>query len=89
MKNIKVNSIIKSFFCCKDKKTELINLCDNIICKDICIERIIKRLYLLENEFDILKNKNFSDIEEIIDDLNKELNNNKTEKTLRQNNRIK
>ena len=89
MKNIKVYSIIKSFFCCENKKTKLINLCDDIICKDICIERILKRLYLLESEFDILKNKNFFEMENIIDDLNKELNNNKTEKTLRQNNRIK
>ena len=89
MKNIKVNSIIKSFFCCKDKKTELINLCDDIIYKDICIERILKRLYLLENEFDILKNEKFFEIENIIDDLNKELNNKKTEKTLSHNNRIK
>ena len=89
MKNIKVYSIIKSFFCCENKKTKLINLCDDIICKDICIERIIKRLYLLESEFDILKNEKFFEMENIIDDLNKELNNNKTEKTLRQNTRIK
>ena len=50
MKNLKINSIIKSFFCCKDKKTKIINLCEDIVEKDICIERILKRLYLIENE---------------------------------------
>ena len=54
MKNLKINSIIKSFFCCEDKKTKIINLCEDIVKKDICVERILKRLYLIENEFSFL-----------------------------------
>ena len=74
MKNLKINSIIKSFFCCEDKKTKIINLCEDIVEKDICIERILKRLYLIENEFDILKNKNFFEIQNIIDNISNESN---------------
>ena len=88
MKNLKINSIIKSFFCCKDKKTKIINLCEDIVEKDICIERILKRLYLIENEFDILKNKNFFEIQNIIDNISKESNeknNNKIEKISKKN----
>ena len=74
MKNLKINSIIKSFFCCEDKKTKIINLCEDIVEKDICIERILKRLYLIENEFDIIKNKNFFEIQNIIDNISNESN---------------
>ena len=35
MKNLDLKSIIKSFFCKKDKKSKLINLCGDIISKDI------------------------------------------------------
>ena len=47
MKNLKVLNIIKSFFCFKDKKTKLIDLCDSSMNKYLCIERILKRLYNL------------------------------------------
>jgi len=40
--------ILKSYFCFKDKKTEMINLCNNIIREDMCIERILERFYKLE-----------------------------------------
>jgi len=40
--------ILKSYFCFKDKKTEVINLCNNIIREDMCIERILERFYNLE-----------------------------------------
>ena len=49
MKNLKSLNIIKSLFCFKDKKTKLIDLCDRAINKYLCIERILKRLYTLEN----------------------------------------
>jgi len=49
MKNLQVLDIIKSFFCFKDKKTKLINLSDDVINRDLCIEKILKRLYTLEN----------------------------------------
>ena len=34
--------ILKSYFCFKDKKTEMINLCNDIITEDMCIERILE-----------------------------------------------
>ena len=40
--------ILKSYFCFKDKKTEMINLCKDIIREDMCIERILERFYNLE-----------------------------------------
>jgi len=41
--------ILKSYFCFKDKKSKLVNQCHNIIKEDICLEKIIKRIYNLEN----------------------------------------
>ena len=74
MKNLKLYNIIKSFFCCKDNKLILINLCNNIVEKDICVERILKRLYLIENEFNILMNEEFYQIYNIIDSIKNETN---------------
>ena len=91
MKNIKINSVFKSFFCIKDTKTKIINLCEDIVKKDICIERILKRLYLIENEFDIFKSKNFIEVQNIIDSINNESNekpNDKIEKVSNKNNEI-
>ena len=51
MKNLNFINIMKSFFCFKDKKIKLINLCNDIVQKDICVERILKRLYTLENNY--------------------------------------
>ena len=55
---------MKSFFCFKDKKMRLINLCNNIVQKDICIERILKRLYILENNYNLIIEKNNENINE-------------------------
>ena len=91
MKKLNTLAIIKSFFCFKDKKIKLINLCNDIIEKDICIERILKRLYLIENEFDILRNEKFFEIQNIIDSIYNESNEKikyKTDKELRQNDKI-
>jgi len=53
--------ILKSYFCFKDKKTEMINLCKDIIREDMCIERILERFYNLEklshHHLDIQKEK--------------------------------
>ena len=49
LKQIKYYHIIKSFFCFKDEKTKLINYCNNLINQDMCIERILERIYNLEN----------------------------------------
>ena len=51
MKRLNLINIIKSFLCFKDKKLKLINLCNDIICRDICIERMLKRIYKLESEY--------------------------------------
>ena len=50
MKNLNFINIIKSFLFFKDKKLKLINFCNEIVNKDICVERILKRIYILENE---------------------------------------
>ena len=57
--------ILKSYFCFKDKKTEMINLCNEIILGDMCIERILERFYNLE-KLDL-----HSDIKEEILKMNK------------------
>ena len=41
--------VLKSYFCFKDNKSKLVNLCHNIIIEDMCFEKIIKRIYSLEN----------------------------------------
>ena len=55
---------LKSYFCFKDKKTKLVNDCHNIIIEDICLEKILKRIYSLENfsnhyYLKLIKNKRF------------------------------
>ena len=49
LKNLNYYNFIKSYFCFKDNKSKLINLCHKIITEDMCIERILERLYNLEN----------------------------------------
>mgnify|MGYP003571359703 CR=1 FL=1 len=46
--NVNYFHILKSYFCFKDKKTEMINLCNDIITEDMCVERILERFYNLE-----------------------------------------
>ena len=101
MKNLDFINIIKSFFCFKGKKMKLINLCNDIVQKDICIERILKRLYILEKEYNLLiekdTNKSFinndiSKIKNIIKKINNETNKqikNKYENIFKKNNLIK
>ena len=48
IENLNYCHIIKSFLCFKDKKAKLINLCNNIIEEDFCIEKILNRIYYLE-----------------------------------------
>ena len=49
--------IIISYFCCKNKKAKLINLCQDLIEEDLCIENIFSRLYELERKVNLLSNK--------------------------------
>ena len=46
-------NIIKSYLCFKDKKTELVNLCYDIIIEDMSIESILKRIYDLEELYNL------------------------------------
>jgi len=58
MKKININSIIRSYFCCfKDKKTKLINLCHRFILNELCIDRILIRLFKLEKIYDLLSDE--------------------------------
>ena len=67
LKKINYFHILVSYLCFKNKKSEIINLCDDIITEDLCVERILKRLYNLErfysdlslNEEKVFKNKIF------------------------------
>ena len=54
MKDLKIYYIIKSIFCCNNKKMQLIELCNDYVKKKICIERMLKRLYILETIFNII-----------------------------------
>ena len=59
LKNLKFFDIIKSFFCFKDANTKLIDLCSKIINEDICIDKILGRLYNLENFYSLIENQEF------------------------------
>ena len=56
-KKINYYHILKSYFCVNDKNTKLIEFYHNIIIEDLCIERILKRLYNLENLYNFFSNK--------------------------------
>jgi hypothetical protein len=82
LKKINYYNILKSYFCFKDKKIKLINICHNIISEDICIERILKRLYDLDKidycltnkhkeKINSFKNKRFEEIIKCIEKINK------------------
>jgi len=60
LKNLNLIDIIKSFFCFKDSRTKLIDLCDKIIKEDICIDRILSRLYNLEKFYCIIETEEFN-----------------------------
>ena len=57
LENLNFYEIIKSFFCFKDVKTKLINFCNRIIKEDICIDRILSRLYNLEKIYYLMEIK--------------------------------
>ena len=69
LKNLKFIYIIKSYFCCRGRKMKLINLCDNAVNKDICVERLLKRIYLMENKLNIMINVDYLQINNIIDSI--------------------
>jgi hypothetical protein len=69
MEKINYLHIIKSFFCFNDKKAKLIDLCHSVVVDDISIERILERLYNLENAYHYIyrrrKEKFFSENKKI------------------------
>ena len=103
LKNIKFFDIIKSFFCFKDINSKLIDLCNKIINEDVCIDRILSRLYNLEKIYSLLKkeelNKSkfnrkeeFKKIKYYLFQINHEIKrniNNKSEKNKKENTQIK
>jgi len=86
--------ILKSYFCFKDKKTEMINLCKDIIREDMCIERILEKFYNLEKlshhysdikkeKLKISKNKGYKGLKKSIKDIdNNNTNDLKNDKIL-------
>ena len=58
-KNLNIFDIIKSFFCFKDAKTKLIDLCNKIIIEDFCIDRVLSRLYDLEKIYSLIENQEY------------------------------
>ena len=84
LKKLNMLDIIKSYFF-DNNKTKLINICDKFVSKDLCIERILDRLYQLEKIFYILSkeelsklnlhiNKKFSEISYYIKEIYKDKN---------------
>ena len=84
LKEINFYHILKSFLCFKDKKSQFINFCYNIITKDMSIERILERFYNLEKinyylsneekrKLKHIKNKKFLEIDKKIDEINDEI----------------
>ena len=84
MKKLNLWYIIKSLFCFKDNKIKLIDLCHNIVIQDLCIDKILKRLYKLEKIYCILSdeqlynlnliiNKEFEEINKYLFQISKEL----------------
>ena len=53
-KNINYCHIFKSLFCFKDKRSQLINMCHEIITEDLCVKRIIDRFNNLEMGYNCL-----------------------------------
>ena len=50
LKKINFLDIIKSFLCFKDKRSQFVNVCNNIIRQDMSIERILERFYNIEKK---------------------------------------
>ena len=84
LKKINFLHILKSFLCFKDKKSQFVNFCYNIVSQDMSIERILERFYNLEKikhylsseekrKLKCIKNKKFLEIDKMIDEMNDEI----------------
>ena len=58
LKSINCFQFIKSLFCYKDIKSKLINICFKLINDQICIDNILKRIFILEKHCKSLSNFN-------------------------------
>ena len=67
LKKINFFDIIKSYFCFKDKNSNFINICNNFVKKDLCVEIILGRLYELEKIFNLLSKEERSKLNLFID----------------------
>ena len=83
IKKINYFYVLKSYFCFKDNKSKLIQLCHNLVIEDMSVERIIQRLYNLERiyysylkeetgKIKLIKIKRFKEINKCILDINNE-----------------
>ena len=59
LKNLNSFDIIKSFFCFKNVKVKLIDLCNKIINEDICIDRILSRQYNFEKIYSLIEKQEY------------------------------
>ena len=59
IKKINFCEVLKSCLCYENNKTKLINLCDELIKKDLCLERILNRLYKLEKIYISISDKKY------------------------------
>jgi len=75
IKKMNYYHILRSYFCLKDKKSILINICHNIINEDLCIERILARFYNLENKINLILDSKKKTIKFIEDKKSKKINN--------------
>ena len=57
MKSIHIYNILISYFCFKDKKTKLIDLCNNFIYNELSIDTILFRLFKLEKIYYLLSER--------------------------------
>ena len=84
LKKINFLDIIKSFLCFKDKKSQFVNVCYNIIRQDMSIERILERFYNIEKKnyylsneekrkIKTIKNKKILKIDKKNDEMNDEI----------------
>ena len=58
LKSINCFQFIKSLFCYEDIKSKLINICFNLIYDQMCIDNILKRIFILEKHCKSLSNFN-------------------------------
>ena len=86
LKKINFCNILKSYLCCNDSKTQLINFCHNTIIEDMSIEKILERFYILENLYYFfsseekhklrpIENKRFKEIFKYLHKINNEIKN--------------